>query len=116
MLLANVVSLGEENKQARRTSKTPLSALGDSTWSSAFHVWRMDWTADSIALYVDDRRLNAVALDALANQDGSGFNPFRQPHYMLLNLAIGGQNGGDPTDTTFPGLFSVDYIRVYQQR
>jgi S1-C subfamily serine protease/beta-glucanase (GH16 family) len=44
-----------------------------------------------------------------------GVNPFRAPHYMILNLAIGGTNGGDPGDTEFPGKFEVDYVRVYQR-
>jgi beta-glucanase (GH16 family) len=115
-LLANILCLGNENKQEWHTVKKPLSELGDSSWSSNFHIWRMDWTEKSVALFVDDHLLNEVAVDSLVNKDGSGFNPFRQPHYMLVNLAIGGQNGGDPGSTTFPRLFEVDYIRVYKEQ
>jgi len=75
----------------------------------------MDWTEDSIALYVDNQLLNSLPVAALVNKDGSGFNPFQQPHFMLLNLAIGGQNGGDPSATNFPKQFEVDYVRVYQE-
>jgi beta-glucanase (GH16 family) len=114
-LLANVVCLGRDNKQEWHTTKKPLAAFGDSTWSSKFHVWRMDWTKDSIMLFVDGQLLNQVAVDALVNKDDSGFNPFRQPHYMLVNLAIGGQNGGNPESTPFPKRIEVDYIRVYQE-
>jgi hypothetical protein len=32
----------------------------------------------------------------------------------LLNLAIGGNSGGDPSKTAFPARFEVDYVRVYQ--
>ena len=35
---------------------------------------------------------------------------------MLFDLAIGGQNGGDPSNTTFPNRFEVDYVRVYQKQ
>ncbi len=35
--------------------------------------------------------------------------------YMLVNLAIGGQNGGDPSGTTFPARYEVDYVRVFQK-
>ena len=35
---------------------------------------------------------------------------------MLLNLAIGGQNGGDPSSTTFPKRMEVDYVRVWERR
>jgi len=37
------------------------------------------------------------------------------PDDMLLNLAIGGMNGGDPSGTEFPARFEVDYVRVYQK-
>jgi len=88
----------------------------DSIWASRFHVWRMDWDEDAIALYVDDSLMNKTPLDSLVNKDGTGFNPFKQPHHMLLNLAVGGQNGGDPSQTTFPKKFEVDYVRVYQKK
>ena len=32
-----------------------------------------------------------------------GDNPFHAPHYMILNLAIGGTNGGDPGEHRVPG-------------
>ncbi|MDQ2862904.1 MAG: glycoside hydrolase family 16 protein, partial [Bacteroidota bacterium] len=67
------------------------------------------------ALYVDDQLLNKVVLDSLINKDGTGFKPFTQPHYMMLNLAIGGANGGDPSNTPFPKRFEVDYVRAYQE-
>lgn len=38
-----------------------------------------------------------------------------QPHYLLLNLAIGGDNGGDLAATKFLAKFVIDYVRVYQQ-
>ncbi len=93
--------------------RVPLGELGGAAWADAFHVWRMDWTAESIMLYVDDRLLNTVAVNETLNPDGE--NPFRQPHYMIVNLAIGGTRGGDPSETAFPARYEVDYIRVYQQ-
>jgi hypothetical protein len=35
---------------------------------------------------------------------------------MVLNLALGGMNGGDPSLTAFPNRFEVDYVRVYQKK
>jgi hypothetical protein len=32
---------------------------------------------------------------------------------MILNLALGGDKGGDPSSTTFPVQFEVDYVRVF---
>jgi beta-glucanase (GH16 family) len=76
----------------------------------------MDWDENAIALYLDDQLLNKVELTKLVNKDGSGVHPFKQPHYMLLNLAMGGMNGGDLSNTKFPNKFEVDYVRVYQKQ
>lgn len=111
-LLANIACLDSNSKAEWHSNTTPV----DSVWASKFHVWRMDWNEKFIALYVDDSLMNKVELNKLVNRDGSGFNPFQQPHYMLLNLAIGGMNGGDPTNTPFPKKFEVDYVRVYQEK
>lgn len=102
---------------ATRTALDVLEASDDDhadsgPWSSRFHIWRMEWTHDRIDLFVDGRLLNSVDLSRTFNPDGS--NPFREPHHMLVNLAIGGNNGGDPTPTEFPARYEIDYIRVFQ--
>ena len=111
VLLANV-AWGGEGRAAWDASRTPLTWFGDG-WSSQFHVWRMDWDADNIRLFVDDRLLNETDLSKTTNPDGT--NPLRQPHYMIVNLAVGGTSGGDPAATEFPARLEVDYIRVYQR-
>ena len=92
--------------------RVPIASLGGRAWSRQFHVWRMEWTRERIVLSVDDRVLNEIDLRHTLNADGA--NPFHQPHYLLLNLAVGGTNGGDPSNTTFPARFEVDYVRVYE--
>lgn len=94
--------------------RTPLEKLGEK-WGEQFHVWRMDWDEGRIALFVDGRLLNEIDLDKTFNEGADRKNPFRQPHYLLLSLAIGGDRGGDPSDTEFPGRFEVDWVRVYQK-
>ncbi|WP_132053675.1 glycoside hydrolase family 16 protein [Pseudocnuella soli] len=117
MLLANVATGTSTPYKAHWFTKTfSVDSLGGKAWADSFHIWRMDWDETAVALYVDDILLNRVLLDQLENKDGSGINPFKQPHYMLLNLAIGGDNGGDPSNTTFPSRFEVDYVRVYQKK
>lgn len=114
MLLANVAWGGPERGRAIwADTRTPMSSfLAD--WSQQFHVWRMDWDEHAIKLYVDDRLLNDVDLSRTIDQDGSGRNPFTQPQEIKLNLAVGA-TGGDPSQTTFPAKFEVDYVRVYQK-
>lgn len=117
MLLANVAwGTDKPNKAEWRTTKKLITSFTDPDWSKKFHVWRMDWDETAIQLYVDDELLNSVSLTETINKDGTGVNPFRQPHYLLLNLAIGGDNGGDPATTAFPSRFEVDYVRVYQKQ
>lgn len=114
-LLANIAcGTAKANNAKWYSTKKPLDSLG-AGWSKKFHVWRMDWDETAISLFVDDKLLNRVELNDLVNRDGSNFNPFMQPHYVLLNLAIGGDNGGDPSSTTFPRLYEIDYVRVYQK-
>ena len=115
-LLANIAFGTTTANKAEWFSKTySIDSLGGKKWAEAFHIWRMDWDENAIALYMDDQLLNEVELDKLVNKDGTNINPFKQPHYLLLNLAIGGINGGDPAGTKFPNRFEVDYLRVYQK-
>lgn len=117
-LLANIACQGANGKAQWFSRTRPVDSLGTGgakAWSSQFHVWRMDWSEESIELYVDDLLLNKVPLSSLVNKDGSSFEPFKQPEYMLLNLAIGGQSGGNPDASPFPRRFEVDYVRVYQK-
>jgi beta-glucanase (GH16 family) len=83
-----------------------LSSLG-AAWSSKFHLWAMEWDSTKISLYLDDKLVYGYTITTTAPYTG---NPF----YILVNLAIGA-NGGDPSSTTFPITYLVDYVRVYQK-
>ncbi|HJV77014.1 MAG TPA: glycoside hydrolase family 16 protein [Paludibacter sp.] len=114
-ILANVASGTNIRYKGKWNSvKKTLAVLmaKDKRWPEKFHIWRMDWTRESIKLYVDNELLNTTLLSETINPDGS--NPFLQPHYLLLNLALGA-NGGDPGQSHFPITFEVDYVRIYQQ-
>ena len=117
LLLANVAWGGAKGFEAIwADSRHPIESFGDRSWSDRFHVWRMDWDERAIVLSVDGRRLNEVELTRTVNQDGTGTNPFRRPQYLLVNLAVGGTQGGDPSATSFPARYEIDYVRVYQRR
>ena len=116
-LLANVAWGGPSpNRAIWDDLRKPIGSFSDPDWSSKFHVWRMLWDERSIRLSVDETWLNDVDVERTVNEDGSGINPLRQPHYMLANLAIGGTSGGYPSTTSFPVRYEIDYIRVYQKR
>ena len=111
-ILANVACANSDNKAMWYSYTRSTNA----DWAARFHTWRMDWDSLKISIYVDNVLLNETSLYSLTNRDGSGFNPFRQPAYMIVNLAIGGMNGGNPDGTKFPKKFEIDYIRVYQKK
>jgi beta-glucanase (GH16 family) len=114
-ILANCAHKGKKEWEAVWDSKiTPLSYFleKDPDWHNKFHVWSMDWTEDGVWLYLDDELLNETLNKHAVNPDG--FKPFTQPHYLLLNLALG-SNGGDPSNSRFPITFEVDYVRIWQE-
>ena len=115
-LLANVAWGGAARYQPIwADSRKPIASFSPK-WSDDFHVWRMDWDEREIALFVDGQLLNKVDLAKTVNQDGSGTTPFHEPQYILVNLAIGGTQGGDPSATAFPLRLEVEYIRIYQAK
>lgn len=101
------------------SKKMPLAhfALKDSLWADAYHIWRMDWDSSKIQLFVDNELLNCISLDSTVNRSSIGkiSNPFKQPHYLLLNLAIGGDHGGMPDFKAFPLEYDIDYVRIYKK-
>jgi beta-glucanase (GH16 family) len=79
---------------------------------NGFHLYAVDWTPDRIDFFVDDK--NYLSFDVSKANDG-GQNPFHKPHYLILNLALGGDWGGPIDVSIFPQRMTVDYVRIYQK-
>jgi beta-glucanase (GH16 family) len=77
-----------------------------------FHVYAVEWFADHLDFYVDEDKLFTFWNDG----SGKAAWPYDAPHYLILNLALGGSWGGMQgiDDTIFPLRFEIDYVRVYQ--
>lgn len=75
----------------------------------SFHLYRMEWTPTEIKTYIDNARIWTL--------DISDTRQFHEPHFLLLNLAVGGEHTGilDSADITapFPAEYRVDYIRIF---
>jgi beta-glucanase (GH16 family) len=81
------------------------------TFSNTFHTFSLIWDKDKIEFLLDNETTHEIAI-----ADGSVLaDTFRNPFYLILNVAIGGAWPGAPYDTTeFPDGMLVDYVRVYQ--
>lgn len=87
----------------------------DPQWADKFHIWRMDWDEQAIRIYLDDELINDIPQRLAVNGTaGRGEQPFKKPQYLLLNLALGGDHGGDIT-SQMPMRYEIDYVRVYQK-
>ena len=78
-----------------------------------FHTYAVEWTPQRIDFYFDDQKYQSAGLSPA---DQPGGNPFRAPHYLLLNFALGGTWGGPVDDAMLPQQLVIDYVRVYQAR
>ena len=96
-------------KGTQRTSKMTVPDV-----ASAFHLYAIDWTADQIEFFIDDKLYYTVQKSTLGNTDAQW--PFNQPFFLILNVAVGGNWGGQKgvDETIWPQRMEVDYVRVYQ--
>lgn len=117
-ILANVAWGDDQPHHAVwRSQKVPFSHFTsrDPAWARRFHLWRMDWDRHSIRLYLDGELLNEVPLsDTVNGTVGQATNPFTRQQYVLLNLALGGDNGGPIDDAALPLSYEIDYVRIYE--
>lgn len=74
---------------------------------SQYHVYACEWTETSMTYYLDGEKWSEfVITDAMAHS-------FREPHYMILNLAVGASGGTPSSDVTEMKMY-VDWVRVYE--
>jgi beta-glucanase (GH16 family) len=88
------------------------SILIDKPWED-FHVYAIDWRESKIDFYVDNKLYFTYTKPENAT---NAEWPFDKPHYLILNLAIGGGWGGREgiDDSKFPHQLLIDYVRVYE--
>lgn len=114
---ANTCWYGANGGSAWDSCPTPFTHFTDKDkdWAERYHVWRMDWDSLSIKLYLDGEMLNETDLTQV-HQPLNDFcrveNPFRQPLYLILNLALRTPDGID--ESKFPLKYYIDYVRFYE--
>ncbi len=92
------------------TQKTAKVLVKD--FSEKFHVYGVEWNKDSLRVSVDGKIFFSF------HNEHTGYEawPFDNPMHLLLNIAVGGNWGGQKglDDNTMPWKMEVDYVRVYQ--
>ena len=94
------------------TQKSGSKYVDDVT--DAFHVYSLEWSPFYLRYLIDNEPFFFVYNDS--NGD-FGKWPFNDPHYLILNLAIGGDWGGvqGVSASAFPMKMYIDYVRVYKK-
>ena len=77
-----------------------------------FHIYAIEWFPDRLDFFFDNKKYHTFLLDKAGQGEN---NPFRKPHYLLLNFALGGSWGGPIDDAVLPQKFLIDYVRVYKE-
>lgn len=94
---------GDTNTGEYKTDGGELITEGT---TEEFHVYSLEWTSSSMIARIDDK-----VVFELSNTDDK---PFDNPHYLLLNLALGGNLGGEVSGNFSEDTLEIDYVRIYQ--
>ena len=79
-------------------------------FSAGFNVFSIIRTANQI-----EWRVNNVPYYHFDIDDSASLAPFRQPFFLIFNIAVGGNWPGYPdASTTFPQKMIVDYVRIFE--
>ena len=89
---------------------------------NTYHVYGIEWQQeaynglDRIIFTIDGEEL-ATVLEQADHVDENYYWPFNKEHFIIFNLAIGGNMGGKVNDDIFsnPILMKVDWVRVWQR-
>lgn len=111
-VFGNVHYLGADglHKDAVKDYNVRSADINAAPISDDFHVFRVDWHADRIEWYFDDILYHQVSVVASATTG----DPFGSPHYLILNLAVGGSWGSPIAPDFVSDKYIVDYVRVFQ--
>ncbi|WP_242203296.1 glycoside hydrolase family 16 protein [Aestuariivivens insulae] len=80
-----------------------------SDYATAFHVYTLEWTEDTLRFSLDGSFLYAYKPDV---KDSSNW-PYNKPQFFILNIAMGG-SWFDIDENFTESTMEIDYIKVYQ--
>lgn len=89
------------NNEASYGETTPVSNA-----STEFHLYTVEWTEESIKIFLDDAPFYELPNDASL--------PFNADFFLILNVAMGGTLGGDIDSSFTEDTMEIDYVKVFQ--
>jgi beta-glucanase (GH16 family) len=82
--------------------------------NDAYHIFSMNWTPSALTTYLDGREIWTMDI---SSQNCADCEELHQPHFIILNLAVGGTFTGllsnDLITAPLPAEMKVDYVRIY---
>lgn len=105
-----VLSAIHTSSQSGENARSAKRNVDD--FCNAFHRFQMHWMANEILIGVEG--IPTFSYKKPSNADSSNW-PFDQPAHLILNVAIGGNNGGTVNVSNLPDMtMQVDYVKVWQ--
>ena len=90
------------NSYENTGTTTPIS---DS--SGTYHIYSLIWDEDTIQVLLDE--------NVIFERVNTNNIPYDNLHYILLNIAMGGNLGGAIPSNFTQDVMEIDYVRVYEQ-
>lgn len=90
----------------------PSGTMSSNSLDTKFHLYSLVWGYKNIKVLFD----NKVVVSFDRTSGSVKHWPFDQPHFLLMNIAVGGDWGGQwgIDNNAFPLSMEVDYVRYYK--
>jgi beta-glucanase (GH16 family) len=94
-------------KNTHKGDKIPVNNV-----HSEFHVYSIEWSEEKIDFLVDGEKYFTFTKLSSDYKEW----PFDQPFHLIMNIAVGGNWGGQQgvDESIWPQKMLIDYVRVYQ--
>jgi len=81
-----------------------------------YHLYGIEWYEDRID-FLFDGKVYFTSIPKGGDVNDLDAWPFSLPHFIILNVAVGGGWGGQKgiDESAFPMEMKIDYVRVYQK-
>lgn len=81
---------------------------------SEYYTYEIEWTPERITWYVDGEQYGTFSNKHESYKEW----PFDQDFHLILNIAVGGNWGGQQgvDESIWPQQLVIDYVRVYQKQ